>query len=43
MRIKQITPFLSVGPQPTLDELRSLREFGFHGLISNRPDGEEPD
>jgi sulfide:quinone oxidoreductase len=42
MRIVQITPFLSVGPQPTAEELKSLRERGFHAVISNRPDGEEP-
>lgn len=41
MKPRKLTPALYIDAQPTLEEVRRLAEQGFHGVISNRPDGEE--
>ncbi len=41
MDAKQVTPFLSVSPQLTLQDLAVLKSQGFRTIINNRPDGEE--
>jgi len=41
MTPRKLTPGLYIDAQPTPDEIRDLARHGFHGVISNRPDGEE--
>jgi len=42
MPVTRISEKLSVSSQPSVEDIRSLRENGFTTLINNRPDGEEP-
>lgn len=37
----EISPKLSVAPQPSIEDIRLLRDRGFTTLINNRPDNEE--
>lgn len=39
---KRLSARLSVSPQIDLGEMKALADAGFHSIISNRPDGEEP-
>ena len=41
MNPRRLTPALHIGAQPALAEIAELAARGFHGIISNRPDGEE--
>ncbi|GES53164.1 MBL fold metallo-hydrolase [Rhizobium sp. NBRC 114257] len=41
MSVIKVSERLSVSPQPTVDDIRSLRGRGFKTLINNRPDGED--
>lgn len=43
MKVKALSPQLSVSPQLSLDDVRQAQEAGFKTLICNRPDGEGPD
>ena len=38
--IRPITPTLAVAGQPTVDDLHSLRELGYVGIVNLRNDGE---
>jgi sulfide:quinone oxidoreductase len=42
MAFKPLTPTLSVSAQPYAADVAAAARAGFRGLISNRPDGEEP-
>jgi uncharacterized protein (TIGR01244 family) len=42
MTVTRISEKLSIASQPSVEDIRSLREKGFTTLINNRPDGEEP-
>ncbi|CAN7648302.1 bifunctional sulfur transferase/dioxygenase Blh [Pararhizobium sp. LjRoot235] len=42
MPITAISEKLSVSPQPSVEDVRSLRDQGFMTLINNRPDNEDP-
>lgn len=42
MSVTTITEKLSVSPQPSIEEIKSLRDKGYKTLINNRPDHEEP-
>ncbi|TCU20524.1 bifunctional sulfur transferase/dioxygenase Blh [Rhizobium sullae] len=42
MPITAISEKLSVSPQPSVEDVRSLRDQGFTTLINNRPDKEDP-
>ncbi|WP_244564814.1 beta-lactamase hydrolase domain-containing protein, partial [Rhizobium sullae] len=42
MPITAISEKLSVSPQPSVEDVRSLRDQGFTTLINNRPDNEDP-
>ncbi|MFN7026340.1 MAG: bifunctional sulfur transferase/dioxygenase Blh [Pseudorhizobium sp.] len=41
MPVTRVTEKLSVASQPSIEDIRSLRENGFKTLINNRPDDEE--
>jgi len=41
MPVIKICEKLSVSPQPSVDDIRSLRDQGFATLINNRPDAED--
>jgi len=41
MTMIRVNDVLSVGPQPSISEIRSLAGHGFAGMINARPDGEE--
>ncbi|MDX0532952.1 TIGR01244 family phosphatase [Sinorhizobium medicae] len=41
MPVTKVSEQLSVSSQPSVEDIRSLRENGFKTLINNRPDGEE--
>lgn len=41
MLLKRLTKDLSVGSQPTPDDIVELAKTGFRAIICNRPDGEE--
>lgn len=43
MSAQRISPALSVSGQITIDDLKSIAEQGFRGIICNRPDGEGAD
>lgn len=43
MDIRTLTETLSVSPQIRIDDMREIAGKGYRSLISNRPDGEEPD
>ena len=43
MQFKMITADFAVGPQPSLDELKHLRKFGFKSMMINRPEAESVD
>ncbi len=43
MDIKILTKDLSVSPQITIDDVRTLAEMGFKSLVCHRPDGEGAD
>lgn len=43
MNAQRISPALSVSGQITIDDLKSIAEQGFRGIICNRPDGEGAD
>lgn len=43
MPVTAVSKKLSVSPQPSIEEIRSLRDKGFKTLINNRPDNEEPE
>lgn len=43
MTIKQISPFLSVSPQLTVEDVARAAGMGFHAVINNRPEGETDD
>lgn len=43
MEQTQLSPQLSVRPQVLPEEIASLAEAGFKGIINNRPNGEAPD
>lgn len=42
MPVTKVSEQLSVSSQPSVEDIRALRENGFKKLINNRPDGEEP-
>ncbi|MGO7052883.1 bifunctional sulfur transferase/dioxygenase Blh [Rhizobium ruizarguesonis] len=42
MPITTISEKLSVSPQPSIEDIQSLRDKGFKALINNRPDDEDP-
>ena len=42
MSFTYLTDSFAVSPQITVDELRSLQDQGFVGVVCNRPDNEEP-
>lgn len=41
MPVTAISEKLSVSPQPSVEDIRSLRDRGFKSLINNRPDNED--
>lgn len=41
MLVKELTPFLSVSPQLSADDIAQAAKLGFKSIINNRPDGEE--
>nr|WP_113865133.1 bifunctional sulfur transferase/dioxygenase Blh [Brenneria salicis]NMN91107.1 uncharacterized protein (TIGR01244 family) [Brenneria salicis ATCC 15712 = DSM 30166]RBP66607.1 uncharacterized protein (TIGR01244 family) [Brenneria salicis ATCC 15712 = DSM 30166]RLM31955.1 TIGR01244 family protein [Brenneria salicis ATCC 15712 = DSM 30166] len=41
MTVIEISPKLSVAPQPKIEDIQMLRERGFTTLINNRPDNED--
>ncbi|NNH60380.1 TIGR01244 family phosphatase [Rhizobium laguerreae] len=41
MPVTAISEKLSVSPQPSVEDIRSLRDQGFKSLINNRPDNED--
>ncbi|WP_337270234.1 bifunctional sulfur transferase/dioxygenase Blh [Oryzifoliimicrobium ureilyticus] len=41
MSVSKISDKLSISPQPSVDDVRRLREKGYATLINNRPDAEE--
>ena len=43
MILKRLTKDLSVGSQPTPDDIIELARTGFRAIIGNRPDGEQQD
>ena len=43
MDIRTLTETLSVSPQIRLDDMTAIAGKGYKSVISNRPDGEEPD
>ncbi|CAG9294942.1 protein tyrosine phosphatase family protein [Celerinatantimonas diazotrophica] len=43
MEIHQITKQLSVCPQLTVDEIKTIHQLGYQTIICNRPDGEQPE
>jgi uncharacterized protein (TIGR01244 family) len=42
MNMIRVNDVLTVGPQPSISEVRSLADHGFARLINTRPDREEP-
>lgn len=42
MSFKQLTPSLSVTPQPSASDVAQAARQGFRAIIDNRPDGENP-
>ncbi|MGO8311252.1 bifunctional sulfur transferase/dioxygenase Blh [Rhizobium ruizarguesonis] len=42
MPITTISEKLTVSPQPSIEDIQSLRDKGFKTLINNRPDNEDP-
>jgi uncharacterized protein (TIGR01244 family) len=43
MILKKLTRDLSVGPQPSSDDIAEMAKAGYKSLIGNRPDGEAED
>ena len=37
----KLTPNLSIGPEPTDDDIAALKSAGFRSIINNRTDGED--
>lgn len=42
MKIKTLTPNVSVSPQIAVRDVAAIAGQGYRAIISNRPDGEEP-
>ena len=42
MPVNKLSEKLSISPQPSIDDIQSLRDEGFNTIINNRPDNEEP-
>ena len=43
MTIKALSPNVSVSPQIAVEDVATAADQGFRTIISNRPDGEDPD
>ena len=43
MKLANVTETFAVSPQLEPDDMQEIAEAGFHTIICNRPDGEEPD
>ncbi|NTF32173.1 bifunctional sulfur transferase/dioxygenase Blh [Rhizobium skierniewicense] len=41
MQAVELSPKLSVAPQPSIEDIRVLRDLGFTTLVNNRPDKED--
>ena len=43
MDVRKLTPFLSVAPQISVDDIAQAKSLGFKTIICNRPEGESED
>ena len=41
-QVTKLTDFLSVAGQISLEDIAALKKEGYHTIVNNRPDGEEP-